>query len=330
MVLVDDEVAGAQVGEGLQRATQPLIDTGRALAEDLRVREQDEPELAPDEPATGGGDREQELRLRGQVRVRVDDPGLDPAQQVLGPQGLAPVRERDHHALPGPQERAELGLGLGEPPCGDRRSLRLEGERLAGRERVELRRAFQVEGRAELFGADRAHLVGLPDQVGRALERRHEVAGNRRQLTVVAVPRLDQIEPSLGGRVDRGAVHGPQRALREGREDPDRLHLVTEQLDPERLAAGAREDIDDPAADGELAALLGPVDPLVAGKREQLGQLVALEEVADGDRERLGPGRRRREALRERRRGGTDEAAACEHVQRARPLPDEVRRRLEP
>jgi len=46
--------------------------------------------------------------------------------------------------------------------------------------------------------------------------------------------------------------------------------------------------------------------------------------------DRLGPRRRRRQQLRERRRGGAHEPAPGEDVERARPLADEVRRRLEP
>ena len=86
-----------------------------------------------------------------------------------------------------------------------------------------------------------------------------------------------------------------------------------------------------PAADGELAALLGPVDPLVAGEGERLG-----EPVEAG----LGADRRAGRAPAAPRAGGTPSATAVadaqtsppgrEHVERARPLADEVRRRLEP
>ena len=54
VVLVDDEVARAQVGERLERSAEPVVGARRALAEDLRVREQDEPEVAPDEAAARG------------------------------------------------------------------------------------------------------------------------------------------------------------------------------------------------------------------------------------------------------------------------------------
>ena len=76
-------------------------------------------------------------------------------------------------------------------------------------------------------------------------------------------------------RVDRA-----QRALRERRERADRLDLVAEELDAERLAAGRREDVDEPAADGELAALLDALDALVARERERLREPVDARLVA--------------------------------------------------
>ena len=69
VVLVDDEVAGAQVGEALQRAPRRRCRARRALAEDLRVGEQDEAEIAPDEAAPRGRDGEEELRLVGDADV---------------------------------------------------------------------------------------------------------------------------------------------------------------------------------------------------------------------------------------------------------------------
>ena len=72
VILVDDEVAAAQVGEGGERAAEALVGPRRPLAEDLRVGQEDEAELAPDEAAPRRGDREQELRLLGQVLAGVE------------------------------------------------------------------------------------------------------------------------------------------------------------------------------------------------------------------------------------------------------------------
>ena len=84
------------------------------------------------------------------------------------------------------------------------------------------------------------------------------------------MPLLDEVEPSLGGRVDRAGLDRVQRALGERRERADRLHLVAEELDAQRLAAGRREDVDEAAADGELPAVVDPLDALVPGERELL------------------------------------------------------------
>ncbi len=113
------------------------------------------------------------------------------------------MREGDDRALARTDEALKLVLGLGEPSCRDRGTLRLEGEGLAGRKRLQLGRAREREVVAlELLRPDALDLSGLPDEVGDAGERRDEVAGNGRR-PVVVERRLDQVESPLGGRVDR-------------------------------------------------------------------------------------------------------------------------------
>jgi hypothetical protein len=53
VVLVDDVVAGAQVGKRLQRSSTHTPLARRPLAEDLRVGQERQPEVAPDETAPG-------------------------------------------------------------------------------------------------------------------------------------------------------------------------------------------------------------------------------------------------------------------------------------
>ena len=53
VILVDDVVAGSEVGERRERPPEPRVGARRPLAEHLRVREQNETELAPDEAAAG-------------------------------------------------------------------------------------------------------------------------------------------------------------------------------------------------------------------------------------------------------------------------------------
>ena len=52
------------------------------------------------------------------------------------------------------------------------------------------------------------------------------------------------------------------------------LDLITKELDSQGLAAGRREDVHDPSPDGELAALIDPLDTLVAGAGEFLRDLL--------------------------------------------------------
>jgi hypothetical protein len=140
---VDHVVAGTQVGERLQRTTETGVRSRWALAEDLRVGQQDEAELAPDETSPRRRDREGDLARGRQVVAGLEQPGLDAAKQVLGAERLAAVRERHDHAMARVRETAELVLRLGESTGCDRRPLRLEGVPLPLRQRVELGRALE-------------------------------------------------------------------------------------------------------------------------------------------------------------------------------------------
>ena len=121
-----------------------------------------------------------------------------------------------------------------------------------------------------------------------------------------------------------------QRPLRERRERAHLLDLVAEQLHPQRLAAGGREDVDDAAAHGELAALVDAIDALVAGARESRREAVEARLRADVEPHGLGAGSEGRHSLGEGGGRRADEAAGGEDVESPRPLADEVRRRLEP
>ena len=139
VVFVDDVVAGAEVGEGLERAPDAGVGSRSTLAEDLRVGQQREAEIAPDEASSRGRHGEEQLGLVRERIAGLDDPRLDAAEQVRGPERLAEVREGDDHAVLGAQQRRELVLGLREPARRERRPLRLERMRLPPRQRLELR-----------------------------------------------------------------------------------------------------------------------------------------------------------------------------------------------
>ena len=118
----------------------------------------------------------------------------------------------------------------------------------------------------------------------------------------------------LGVELGRGRQLDPlgvaQRALGEGREPAHRLDLVAEQLDPHRALLGRREDVEDAAADGELAALLDLLDPLVAGGDEVAGDRAEVDLLAAGEREAGGAQRGVGNRLGQRRGAGDDDRVA--------------------
>ena len=209
VILVDDVVADAEVGERRQRPAEPRVGARRPLAEHLRVREQDELELPPDEPAPGRRDREPHAGLARQRSAVREDRALDLPQQAALALRLAAVRERDDDAVAGANESGELVLGLGEAAGRDRRPLRLELECLPARERVELGGAVERDRRQPFLVPDRAHVVGLPDEVRRAVDRRDEVDRDRRPAAPARSRAPSRAAPR--GRCSRGAARRPGR-----------------------------------------------------------------------------------------------------------------------
>ena len=185
VVLVHDVVARAEVGEGGERATEAAVGTRRPLPEDLRVGQQDEPELAPDEAAPGRRDGEEELGVFRELVARLQDARVDAPQQVLGPQRLAGVREGNDDPVAAADEAGELRLGLRKAAGRDRGPLRLERERLALRERVELGGSLQGDGLQPFLRPDARDLVRLPDEVRRAREDSDEIVRNGRWFALV-------------------------------------------------------------------------------------------------------------------------------------------------
>ena len=203
--------------------------------------------------------------------------------------------------------------------------------RLPAGERVEQSGPVERNGVEPLLLPHVLDRLGLEDEVRPPAEGRDEVVRRDGWLAFLAHQvGLDEVEAPLGCRVDDGTFDRTERSLRERRERADGLDLVAEQLDPERVATGGRVDVDDPAADGELAALLDPLDPLVASEGEVLREGVDPRLVAHRELEPVRPCLRRRHLLGERRRRRADQPAALQHVERAGTLADEMRRRLEP
>ena len=291
-----------------------------------------ETELAPDEPPSRGRDREAQLRLGAEHLARRKQRSLDLSQERRLPLGFAPMRERDDDAVAGADERSEVVLGLREPARGDSGSLRFERVRLPLRERVELGRPVERERGEPFLLGDAAHLVGLPDDVRSTTDGRDEVGRDPREyrsVLVVSQVGLDEVGPPFGRRVDGDVVCGVKRALGEGREGTHLLDLVAEQLDAERFTPRGGEDVDDPAAHGELPALVHPIDTLVPRKGERCGEAVGSRLVADPQ---LHDGRTRSrgwEPFRKGCDGCADEAPGVEDVKRAIPLAHEMGGRSE-
>ena len=144
----------------------------------------------------------------------------------------------------------------------------------------------------------------------------------------------------LGGRRDLDRLELTQRALGEGREVAQRLDLDVEQVGPHRVVLGCGEDVDDPAADRELAAVVDLLDALVARVDQRHRELVEIDQVALGDRERARPQRRVGHLLAEGDRGHDDDRRllgglrrvripARQRLERGDAQADEMRRRRE-
>ena len=84
----------------------------------------------------------------------------------------------------------------------------------------------------------------------------------------------------LGGGRDLDEIGVAQRALGERGEPPQRLDLIAEQVDADGPVLGRGEQVEQAAADRELAAVLHLVDALIAGGDEVLGGLVKIDQVA--------------------------------------------------
>ena len=122
VILVDDEIAAAEIGERLQGATTDSPLARRPLAEDLCVGQQDEAEIAPDEAASSRRDGEHEAGLARQLLTFGDDARFDATEKILLPPRLAEVREGDYDTLP-QRTNAESSFSASASPRATRAGL---------------------------------------------------------------------------------------------------------------------------------------------------------------------------------------------------------------
>ena len=139
----------------------------------------------------------------------------------------------------------------------------------------------------------------------------------------------------LGGGRDLDHLGLAERALGERREPAQRLDLVVEQVDADRALLRGRVDVEQAAADGELAAVVDLVDAVVARGDEVVRRLVEVEQLADAQREAVRAQRGVGDLLAQRDGRDDDDrrlraGALVEHrVERGDAEADEVRRRRE-
>ena len=159
----------------------------------------------------------------------------------------------------------------------------------------------------------------------------HVVANRRGSIERGGIVGLIIRRQELAKRRDGHLIDGFLRPLRGGVVPADRLDDVADELEPDRLRLGRRKEVDDAAADAELAVLVDRVAWREPGVGQALAEVVRrdLHPGSDGEAGRGEP-RRRAQARQQRPRGRDDDArlARREQVQgpRARGRHLEVQR----
>ncbi len=165
------------------------------------------------------------------------------------------------------------------------------------------------------------------------------VAGDRAELLEIALPEaLDRllIEHDLADRPDLEPADTLQRALGQRVEGADRLDRAAEEVEPQRLLAGGREDVQQAAADGVLAGLDDRAGAGVAVATEIVDEGVPIEPGAGTRPEMPAPdGVRGGDTLKDRVGGGEHEPRPAlpgvgETGQRLQPLRHDPRGRRDP
>ena len=129
-----------------------------------------------------------------------------------------------------------------------------------------------------LHGDAGGHLVGELEQ----LRVRLAQLGGAASYVVGEQQLAARRRPQPGHRLDGALVGDGERA--------DVLDVVAPELHPQGVLLGGREDVDDPAADGELAAALDHVDPAVRRVGQAAHDLVERPGVARRQLDRLDVG----------------------------------------
>ena len=119
----------------------------------------------------------------------------------------------------------------------------------------------------------------LAPAVGHCLVDGIAGSGGPELLAVAGAEALDAVlvEQRLGGRHQRKGIGLSGRALVGGVEPPHGLDFVAEEVEADRIGLSGRKQVDDRAADGEVAGIVNGVAALVAVGGQQRRQHVALD-----------------------------------------------------
>ncbi len=120
------------------------------------------------------------------------------------------------------------------------------------------------------------------------LVQRVLVQHDAEQLAIAGAEPRDRllVQKNLGHRLQRDTVALLRRPLAHRVEGPHALQLIAEQVQPQRLLGPRREQVDDAAANGELARLAHGLRPRIAVVGQIGLQLVQVDPVADLGAER--------------------------------------------
>ncbi len=193
---------------------------------------------------------------------------------------------------------------------------------------VEQRRQPLLEQRQPMV-----HARLSPPLTDRLIQR---IAGRLRpeQVAIGRAKALDRVlvEQGFGGGEQLQRLGGAKAALVGGVEPADAFDLVAEEIDPQPGFLARREQVEDTAAHRKLALIGDGIDAAEAVCDEQLGQRIAVDPLACGERGRkLADTERGQRALGDRRDGGEEQLAAFRRLlqrrQRRQPIGADAHRR---
>ncbi len=141
----------------------------------------------------------------------------------------------------------------------------------AGGQRLMTRRNLVRE-----FRGRGASLIAFDDDVGHGTTV-SEVVEDVAFEDDIRIRRRLRLADALADRHDVRLVDGTARALRGRVESAERLDRVADELDADWLVVAWREDIDDAAADAELAVLVHGVLSCIAGGDQLRGEALRLD-----------------------------------------------------